>query len=407
MDAAVKLTWTYLQRVLGSCTRSTQAPNNEDWVQKMEFEKLLRLMVEKGGSDLFITAGVPPSMKVNGKVLPVTKNALTPEQTREFVYGAMNDKQRAEFEETHECNFAISARGIGRFRVSAFFQRNLCGMVLRRIEVKIPQIDDLALPEIVKDLAMTKRGLIMFVGATGTGKSTSLAAMLGHRNRNSRGHIISIEDPIEFVHQHQGCIVTQREVGIDTESFEVALKNTLRQAPDVILIGEVRTRQTMEYSVQFAETGHLCLATLHANNANQALDRIIQFFPPEQHNQIWMDLSLNLRAIVAQQLVPTPDGKGRKAVIEVLINTPLVADLIRKAEVHKLKELMAKSNESGMQTFDQALYRLYAEGSITYEDALAHADSANDLRLMIKLGADAQGADKLSSSVDKLTIQDD
>jgi len=407
MDAAVKRTWTYSQRVPGSCTRPAQAPNDEGWVQKMEFEKLLRLMVEKGGSDLFITAGVPPSMKVNGKVLPVTKNALTPEQTREFVYGAMNDKQRAEFEETHECNFAISARGIGRFRVSAFFQRNLCGMVLRRIEVKIPQIDDLSLPEVIKELAMTKRGLIMFVGATGTGKSTSLAAMLGHRNRNSRGHIISIEDPIEFVHQHQGCIVTQREVGIDTESFEVALKNTLRQAPDVILIGEVRTRQTMEYSVQFAETGHLCLATLHANNANQALDRIIQFFPPEQHNQIWMDLSLNLKAIVAQQLVPTPDGKGRKAVIEVLINTPLVSDLIRKGEVHRLKELMSKSNESGMQTFDQALYQLYAEGSITYEDALAHADSANDLRLMIKLGADAQGADKLSSSVDKLSIQDD
>lgn len=373
----------------------------------MDFEKLLRLMVEKGGSDLFITAGVPPSMKVNGKVLPVTKNALTPEQTRDFVYGAMNDKQRAEFDETHECNFAISARGIGRFRASAFFQRNLCGMVLRRIEVKIPQLDELELPEVVKDLAMTKRGLILFVGATGTGKSTSLAAMIGHRNRNSRGHIISIEDPIEFVHQHQGCIVTQREVGIDTESFDVALKNTLRQAPDVILIGEVRTRQTMEYSVQFAETGHLCLATLHANNANQALDRIIQFFHPDQHNQIWMDLSLNLRAIVAQQLIPTPDGKGRRAVIEVLINTPLVADMIRKGEVHKLKELMAKSTEAGMQTFDQALYRLYAEGSITYEDALAHADSANDLRLMIKLGADAHGADKLSSSVDKLSIQED
>jgi twitching motility protein PilU len=373
----------------------------------MEFDKLLRLMVEKGGSDLFITAGVPPSMKLNGKVHPVTKNALTPEQTRDFVYGSMNDKQQQEFEESHECNFAISARGIGRFRVSAFFQRNLCGMVLRRIEIKIPQIDDLNLPAVIKDLAMTKRGLIMFVGATGTGKSTSLAAMLGHRNRNSRGHIISIEDPIEFVHQHQGCIVTQREVGIDTVSFEVALKNTLRQAPDVILIGEVRTRQTMEYSVQFAETGHLCLATLHANNANQALDRIIQFFPPEQHNQIWMDLSLNLKAIVAQQLIPTPDGQGRKAVIEVLINTPLVADLIRKGEVHRLKELMSKSRESGMRTFDQALYDLYAEGSITYEDALAHADSANDLRLMIKLGTDSQGADQLSSSVDKLSIQDD
>jgi twitching motility protein PilU len=374
---------------------------------KMEFEKLLRLMVEKGGSDLFITVGVAPSMKVNGKVWPVTKTALTPDMTRELVYGAMSDKQRTEFDESHECNFAISARGIGRFRVSAFFQRNQCGMVLRRIEVKIPEIDDLSLPDIVKELAMNKRGLIMFVGATGTGKSTSLAAMIGFRNHNSRGHIISIEDPIEFIHQHQGCIVTQREVGIDTESFEVALKNTLRQAPDVILIGEVRTRQTMEYSVQFAETGHLCLATLHANNANQALDRIIQFFPPEQHGQIWMDLSLNLRAIVAQQLVPTPDGKGRKAVIEVLINTPLAADLIRKGEVHKLKDLMAKSNEIGMRTFDQALYELYSEGSVTYEDALAHADSANDLRLMIKLGTDAQGADKLSSSVNKLTIQQD
>jgi len=373
----------------------------------MEFEKLLRLMVEKGGSDLFITAGVAPSMKVNGKVWPVTKTALTPDMTREMVYGAMSDKQRAEFDESHECNFAISARGIGRFRVSAFFQRNQCGMVLRRIEVKIPEIDDLSLPDIVKELAMTKRGLIMFVGATGTGKSTSLAAMIGFRNHNSRGHIISIEDPIEFIHQHQGCIVTQREVGIDTASFEVALKNTLRQAPDVILIGEVRTRQTMEYSVQFAETGHLCLATLHANNANQALDRIIQFFPPEQHGQIWMDLSLNLRAIVAQQLVPTPDGKGRKAVIEVLINTPLAADLIRKGEVHKLKDLMAKSNEIGMRTFDQALYELYSEGSVTYEDALAHADAPNDLRLMIKLGTDAQGVDKLSSSVDKLTIQQD
>ena len=373
----------------------------------MDFDKLLKLLVEKNGSDLFITAGVPPSMKVNGKMVPITKNALTPEQTRELVFSTMNDKQRQEFEDSHECNYALSARGIGRFRVSAFYQRNLCGMVLRRIETKIPQIDDLGLPESVKDLAMTKRGLIIFVGATGTGKSTSLAAMIGHRNRNSRGHIISIEDPIEFVHQHQGCIVTQREVGIDTESFEVALKNTLRQAPDVILIGEVRTKQTMEYAVTFAETGHLCLATLHANNANQALDRIINFFNPEQHNQIWMDLSLNLKAIIAQQLIPTPDGKGRRAVVEVLINSPLAADLIRKGEVHKLKELMSKSTELGMQTFDQALYRLYAEGSITYEDALGYADSPNDLRLMIKLGADAESPDKLSSSVNRLSIQDD
>ena len=373
----------------------------------MEFEKLLRLMVEKGGSDLFITAGVPPSMKVNGKVLPVTKNALTPEQTREFVYGAMNDKQRAEFEETHECNFAISARGIGRFRVSAFFQRNLCGMVLRRIEVKIPQIDDLSLPEIIKDLAMTKRGLIMFVGATGTGKSTSLAAMLGHRNRNSRGHIISIEDPIEFIHQHQNCIVTQREVGIDTDSFEVALKNTLRQAPDVILIGEVRTKETMDHAVAFAETGHLCLATLHANNANQALDRIIHFFPNEMHQQVWMDLSLNLKAIVAQQLIPTPDGKGRRAAIEVMLNTPLAADMIRKGEVHELKPLMARSNEVGMQTFDQALYKLYSSGEITYEDALAHADSANDLRLMIKLGSETDGKHLMQSQQEGFSLEEE
>ena len=372
----------------------------------MEFERLLKLMVEKGASDLFITAGVPPSMKVNGKIVPVTKTPLSPEQTRETVFGVMNDKQRAEFEDKHESNFAISARGIGRFRVSAFYQRNLCGMVLRRIETNIPKIEDLALPEIIKSLAMTKRGLVMFVGATGTGKSTSLAAMIGHRNRNSKGHIISIEDPIEFIHQHQGCIVTQREVGLDTESFEVALKNTLRQASDVIMIGEVRTRETMEYAVAFAETGHLCLCTLHANNANQALDRIINFFPPEQHNQVWMDLSLNLKAILAQQLVPTPDGKGRRAAIEVLLNTPLAADLIRKGEVHKLKELMKRSTEIGMQTFDQALYELYSQGEITYEDALAHADSANDLRLLIKLGAESN-ASKLNAKADTLSLSDD
>src|SRR5690606_25271403 len=358
----------------------------------MEFEKLLRLMVEKGGSDLFITAGVPPSMKVNGKILPVNKTPMSPEMTRETVHGVMNEQQRREFTENHECNFAISARGIGRFRVSAFYQRNLAGMVLRRIETNIPTIEDLKLPDVLKKLALTKRGLVLFVGATGTGKSTSLAAMIGYRNKNSighiisiedpiefihqhqnsivtqrevgidtdtfelslkklaltkrglllfvgatgtgkstslaamigyrnknsSGHIISIEDPIEFIHQHQNCIVTQREVGIDTDSFEVALKNTLRQAPDVILIGEVRTRETMDHAVAFAETGHLCLATLHANNANQALDRIINFFPADRQNQVWMDLSLNLKAIVAQQLVPTPDGKGRRAVIEVL-----------------------------------------------------------------------------------------
>ncbi|MBA1273679.1 PilT/PilU family type 4a pilus ATPase [Stutzerimonas azotifigens] len=357
----------------------------------MEFEKLLRLMVEKGGSDLFITAGVPPSMKVNGKIMPVTKNAMSPEQTRETVHGVMNEAQRRDFTENHECNFAISARGIGRFRVSAFYQRNLAGMVLRRIETNIPTIDDLKLPDVLKKLAMTKRGLVLFVGATGTGKSTSLASMIGYRNKHSSGHIISIEDPIEYIHQHQSCIVTQREVGIDTESFEVALKNTLRQAPDVILIGEVRTRETMDHAVAFAETGHLCLATLHANNANQALDRIINFFPADRQNQVWMDLSLNLKAIVAQQLVPTPDGKGRRAVIEVLINTPLAADLIRKGEVHELKALMKRSTELGMQTFDQALYNLYVQGEITYEDALLYADSANDLRLMIKLGSETDG----------------
>ena len=355
----------------------------------MDIEKLLSLMVEKGASDLFITAGVPPSVKINGRVVPVTTTPLSPEKTRETVLGVMNETQRREFVQSKELNFAISARGIGRFRVSAFYQRNLAGMVLRRIETHIPLIEDLGLPDIIKDLSMTKRGLVIFVGATGAGKSTSLASMIGHRNRNSKGHIISVEDPIEYIHQHEGCIVTQREVGIDTESFEVALKNMLRQAPDVIMIGEVRTKQTMEHAITFAETGHLCLCTLHANNANQALDRIMHFFPVERHAQLWMDLSLNLKAMVAQQLIPTPDGKGRRACVEVLINTPLAADMIRKGEVHMLKELMTRSNEQGMQTFDQHLYEMYSQGEITYEDAIAHADSANDLRLMIKLGADS------------------
>ena len=372
----------------------------------MDFDRLLSLMVEKGASDLFITAGVPPSIKVNGKLVPATASPLAPEKAREVVLGVMNEKQRREFLEQKELNFAISARGIGRFRASAFYQRNLAGMVLRRIETTIPEIDDLGLPDIIKDLAMTKRGLILFVGATGTGKSTSLASMIGHRNRNSKGHIISIEDPIEFIHQHQGCIITQREVGIDTESFETALKNTLRQAPDVILIGEVRTRQTMEHAIAFAETGHLCLATLHANNANQALDRIIHFFPADRHRQLWMDLSLNLRGIVAQQLIPTPDGQGRRACLEVLLNTPLASDLIRKGEVSELEELMEKSTELGMQTFDQALYELYDAGEITYEDALAHADSPNDLRLLIKLGSETD-ATYLSHAADELTIEDD
>ncbi|WNO09350.1 PilT/PilU family type 4a pilus ATPase [Teredinibacter sp. KSP-S5-2] len=372
----------------------------------MDLDRLLNLMVEKKASDLFITAGVAPSIKLHGKIVPVTTTPLSPEKSREICLSVMNDKQRKEFMETKELNFAISARGVGRFRASAFYQRNLAGMVLRRIETTIPKVDDLGLPEIIKELAMVKRGLVIFVGATGTGKSTSLASMIGHRNKNSKGHIISIEDPIEFVHQHDGCVITQREVGIDTESFEVALKNTLRQAPDVILIGEVRTRETMDHAIAFAETGHLCLCTLHANNANQALDRIIHFFPADRHSQLWMDLSLNLKAIVAQQLIPTPDGEGRRACLEVFLNTPLAADIIRKGAVHELKELMKKSTEQGMQTFDQALYELYDAGEITYEDALAHADSPNDLRLMIKLGSETD-AEYLSNAADELSIQDE
>ncbi len=352
----------------------------------MEFNALLKLMVSKGASDLFITAGVAPSMKINGRISPVSQSTLTPEHARDMVWSVMSEPQRKDFQESNECNFAISASGIGRFRVSAFVQRNFAGMVLRRIETKIPKIDELRLPPVIKSLAMVKRGMVIFVGATGTGKSTSLAAMLGYRNHNSTGHIITIEDPIEFIHNHEGCIVTQREVGIDTDSFEVALKNTLRQAPDVILIGEVRTRETMDYAIAFAETGHLCLCTLHANNANQALDRIINFFPEDRRGQLLMDLSLNLKAIVAQQLLPTPDGKGRRAAIEVLINTPLASEMIRKGEVHKLKDLMKKSGQQGMKTFDQALYELYLAKEITYEDAIHYADSANEVRLLIKLG---------------------
>lgn len=373
----------------------------------MEFESLLKLMVHKNGSDLFITAGVAPSLKVNGKISPVTQATLTPIQAKEIVMGIMTPAQKKEFEEENECNFAISASGIGRFRVSAFMQRNNAGMVLRKIETTIPTMDDLGLPPILKELAMTKRGLIMFVGATGSGKSSSLASMIGFRNKNSTGHIITIEDPIEFIHHHQGCIVTQREVGLDTKSFEEALKNTLRQAPDVILIGEVRTRETMDHAIAFAETGHLCLATLHANNANQAMDRIINFFPEDRRNQLLMDLSLNTRAFVAQQLIPTPDGKGRVLSAEIMINSPLMADLIRKGEVHKMKSLMSKSRNMGMQTFDQSLFDLYKLGNITYEDAINYADSANELRLMIKLGdSKGAGAESLAASLDGVTIQE-
>ena len=356
----------------------------------MEFDDLLLLMVEKGGSDLFITAGVAPSMKVNGKILPITKTALTPAIVGSIIHGIMTDKQRKEFEETKECNFAIiDKKDTARFRVSAFVQRDFPGMILRRIETHIPKVEDLKLPKVIEELAMTKRGIIIFVGATGTGKSTSLASMIGHRNRHSQGHIITIEDPIEFIHQHAGCIVTQREVGIDTASFDVALKNTLRQAPDVILIGEIRSREVMDYAIAFAETGHLVLSTLHANNANQALDRIIHFFEADRHSQLYMDLSLNLKGIVAQQLVPTRDGKARRACIEVLLNSPLIQDYIRKGEIHEIKEVMKRSRELGMQTFDQALFDLYQAGEISYENALQYSDAPNDLRLQIKLGNSA------------------
>lgn len=357
----------------------------------MDFKALLALMVQKKASDLFITAGRAPTMKVDGSLVEVSKSALTEEQALRIVLSIMNQKQKDEFENTKECQFAISVPGLARFRVSAFTQRDAAGMVLRRIENEIPDAESLHLPPVLKDLIMEKRGLVIFVGATGTGKSTSLASLIKYRNQNSSGHIITIEDPMEYEHPHLGCIVTQREVGVDTESYEVALKNTLRQAPDVILIGEIRTRETMQNAITFAETGHLCLSTLHANNANQALDRILHFFPEEMHDQLFMDLSLNLRGIVAQQLIKRADGKGRYPAVEILINTPLAKDYIRKGEINKLKELMKDSREQGMQTFDQALYDLYVSGKISYEDALNSADSRNEVRLMIKLGADSSG----------------
>jgi len=351
----------------------------------MDVSSLLKLMDQKKASDLFITAGLPPSMKVDGRITPITQSPLMPLETAEIVASMMTPAQRDEFEATHECNFAISESGVGRFRASAFYQRGQVGVVLRRIETYIPTIEELKLPPILKNLSMTKRGLIIFIGATGTGKSTSLAAMIGYRNKNGSGHIVTIEDPIEFVHNHQNCIITQRDVGIDTESYEVALKNTLRQAPDVILLGEVRDRETMKYAIAFAETGHLCLATLHANNANGAMDRIINFFPEDRRPQLFMDLSLNLKAFIAQQLIPRADGKGRRVCVEILLGTPLAHDLIRKGEIHKLKDLMKQSRQQGMITFDQALFELYKTSEITYDDALHYADSANEVRLMIKL----------------------
>ncbi|SEA90017.1 PilT/PilU family type 4a pilus ATPase [Alkalimonas amylolytica] len=362
----------------------------------MQLTEFLQVMVDKGASDMFVTAGMPVAAKINGELLPIAEQPLSEDDSFQLVVSAMTEKQKQEFVTSKECNFAI-ANQAGRFRISAFWQRDQAGMVVRRIVTDIPNADDLGLPPILKEIIMSKRGLVLFVGGTGTGKSTSLAALLGYRNRNAKGHILTIEDPIEFVHEHHKSLITQREVGIDTESFSAALKSSLRQAPDVILIGEVRDMQTMEYALSFAETGHLCVATLHANNANQAIDRIMHLVPKEMHQKLLFDLSLNLRAIVAQQLVPTADGTGRVAAIEVLLNSPLVADLISRGQVGEIKALMAKSRELGMQTFDQALYDLYERGQISYADALHHADSPNDLRLMIKLRSnDTRGSGLLS-----------
>jgi twitching motility protein PilU len=358
---------------------------------------LLVMMGQRKASDLFLTSGFPPALKVDGEITPVSKTALTPMHTLTLARSIMNDKQAAEFERTSECNFAINPPGTGRFRCSAFMQQNHVGIVIRTINVTIPRFEELMLPPILRDIIMAKRGLVIFVGATGSGKTTSMAAMVDHRNRNSRGHIITIEDPIEFVHEHRNCIVTQREIGSDTESWAVALKNTLRQAPDVIMIGEIRERETMDHAIAFAETGHLCLATLHANNTNQALDRIINFFPEERRQQLLMDLSLNLRSFISQRLIVKRDGKGRVPAVEVLLNSPLIADLIFKGEVTEIKEIMKKSNELGMQTFDQALFQLHEAGHISYEDALRNADSVNDVRLRIKLeGHEAQGRNMLA-----------
>ncbi len=365
---------------------------------------LLRLMSSRGGSDLFLTADFPPAIKVDGKVTKVSPQPLTGQHTMALARSVMNDKQAAEFERTKECNFAIAPQGIGRFRVNAFIQQGHVGLVLRTIPQIIPTIDAMHLPHILKEVALTKRGLVIFVGATGSGKSTSLAAMVDHRNENSYGHIITIEDPVEFVHMHKNCIITQREVGIDTDGWAQALKNTLRQAPDVILMGEIRDRETMEHAVAFAETGHLCLATLHANSANQALDRIINFFPEERRLQLLMDLALNLKGLISQRLLPRQEGKGRIAAVEILLNTPLISDLINKGEVQEIKELMKRSRELGMQTFDQALFDLYENQLVTYNDAIRNADSVNDLRLQIKLHSQRARNVDLAAGTEHLTI---
>ncbi|MEN9316609.1 MAG: twitching mobility protein [Pseudomonadota bacterium] len=364
-------------------------------------QDLLRLMIARNGSDLFLTADFPPAIKVDGKIGPVSSVPLSPQHTLELARALMNDRQAAEFEEHKEVNFAISPTGIGRFRVNAFMQQGRVGIVLRTIKSEIPTLEQLKLPAVLADIAMTKRGLVIVVGGTGSGKSNTLAAMLNHRNENSHGHIITIEDPVEFVHPHKKCIISHREVGVDTDSWEAALKNTLRQAPDVIMIGEIRDRETMEHAVAFAETGHLCVSTLHANSSNQALDRIINFFPEERRQQLLMDLSLNMRAVISQRLIPVATGKGRVAAIEIMMNSPLIADLIFKGEVGQIKEIMKKSRELGMQTFDQCLFDLYEDGKITYEDALRNADSVNDLRLNIKLNSKHSDRD-LNSAIDKL-----
>ncbi|WP_213959840.1 PilT/PilU family type 4a pilus ATPase [Variovorax sp. dw_954] len=365
---------------------------------------LLKLMVSRNGSDLFITADFPPAIKVDGKVIKVSGQALGAQHTLALVRSIMNDRQTAEFERTKECNFAISPTSIGRFRVNAFVQQGKVGMVMRTIPQKLPTIDGLGMPQVLKDVAMSKRGLTILVGATGSGKSTTLAAIVDWRNENSQGHIVTVEDPIEFVHPHKNCVVTQREVGIDTDSWEAALKNTLRQAPDVILMGEIRDRETMDHAIAFAETGHLCLATLHANSANQALDRIINFFPEERRAQLLMDLSLNLRSLVSQRLIPTEDGRGRVAAVEILLNTPLISDMIFKGEVGEIKEIMRKSRNLGMQTFDQALYDLFEYNAISLEDALRNADSQNDLRLQIKLNSQRARTTDLSAGTEHFAI---
>jgi twitching motility protein PilU len=365
---------------------------------------LLRLMVSRKGSDLFLTADFPPAIKVDGKVTKVSPQPLTGQHTLQLARSIMNDKQAADFERSKECNFAISPQGVGRFRVNAYIQQGQVALVLRTIPQTLPTIASLELPPILSDVVQTKRGLVIVVGATGSGKSTSLAAMIDHRNETTHGHIITIEDPVEFVHPHKNCIISQREVGLDTEGWEAALKNTLRQAPDVILMGEIRDRETMEHAVAFAETGHLCMATLHANSANQALDRIINFFPEERRAQLLMDLSLNLKAIISQRLLPRQEGKGRVAAVEILLNTPLISDLIFKGEVGEIKEIMKRSREQGMQTFDQALFDLYEFGKVSYEDALRNADSVNDLRLQIKLNSERARSGDLSSGTEHLTI---